>query len=114
MVGLRRVLVASNSFVIDPLGDLYKCWDEIGIKEKSSGNVKTGFDTPNMKKWTCYNFTYYSECKECAFLPVCLGGCPYHNISSNIMNCATVRYNYVSLAQILNSRRTEAQNVYND
>lgn len=106
--------VASNSFVIDPLGDLYKCWDEIGIKEKSSGNVKTGFDTPNMKKWTCYNFTYYSECKECAFLPVCLGGCPYHNISSNIMNCATVRYNYVSLAQILNSRRTEAQNVYND
>ncbi|EKC67841.1 hypothetical protein OBE_05248, partial [human gut metagenome] len=39
----------SNSFVIDPLGDLYKCWDEIGIKEKSSGNVKTGFDTPNMK-----------------------------------------------------------------
>lgn len=31
-----------NNYVIDPLGDLYKCWNEIGRKEKAVGNVVEG------------------------------------------------------------------------
>lgn len=34
--------ISLNNYVIDPLGDLYKCWNEIGRKEKAVGNVVEG------------------------------------------------------------------------
>lgn len=32
----------NNSFVIDPLGYLYKCWADVGIHERSVGNLVNG------------------------------------------------------------------------
>lgn len=32
----------NNSFVIDPLGYLYKCWADVGIHERSVGSLVNG------------------------------------------------------------------------
>jgi uncharacterized protein len=66
------------SFVIGANGDMYKCYDNIGDKEKSIGNI-------NSKE---FDFTLYSrwimgadpltdkKCLDCKLLPLCHGACP--------------------------------------
>ena len=68
-----------NSFGIDPDGYLYKCWNEIGQKEKSIGSVMDGITNyERYLKWIAFDPTDYPECKECAILPICnAGNCPY-------------------------------------
>ena len=82
------------SIVIGSDGYLYKCWEDVWDKNRSFGKVDN---------WNPYNAIYSSknlnsllkyinsipllndeECKQCAWLPLCAGGCPskkiYHNI----------------------------------
>lgn len=68
-----------NSFGIDPDGYLYKCWNEIGQKEKSIGSVADGITNyERYLKWITFDPTDYPECRECAILPICnAGNCPY-------------------------------------
>lgn len=68
---------ASNCFLIDSDGSLYKCWHEIGDIEYSFGNIiKDGFHNKGRA------ITYISKepmddpvCKACNLLPICMGGC---------------------------------------
>ncbi len=68
-----------NSFVIDPKGDLYKCWDMPGVKKYTIGNIET-FSTLKYKPFyysaMSYNPIDFVDCKKCKHLPTCLGGCP--------------------------------------
>lgn len=68
-----------NSFGIDPDGYLYKCWNEIGQKEKSIGSVMDGITNyERYFKWIAFDPTDYHECRECDILPICnAGNCPY-------------------------------------
>lgn len=71
-----------NSFVIGPDGEMYKCWNDLGDKEKSVGNI--------MKPQSITNFPlladmmisndviYDEECKNCVLFPSCYGGCTAH------------------------------------
>ncbi|MCL6611582.1 MAG: SPASM domain-containing protein [Peptococcaceae bacterium] len=69
-----------NSFVIDPDGDMYKCWHEIGDKPASIGNI-TGFrqrgKSERMReiRWLTWEPFESEECVRCKILPVCMGGC---------------------------------------
>jgi len=73
---------ASNpmSYVIGPGGELYRCWHEMGQKDKAVGNVVDG-----ITNWDRYNrFMSYSaymlsdKCKQCDVVALCFGGgCPY-------------------------------------
>ena len=87
--------VHTSSFVIDPLGDLYKCWDEIGLKKKKSGDIfhPISLDNQNLQKWLGYNPMYYEACVKCDIYPICMGGCPYQNLETNKMRCLSLRYN---------------------
>ncbi len=70
-----------NSFVIDSKGDIYRCWEEIAIKEKSLGNVITGFkDLNNVIQYHVMESSGFEDeiCKDCLFLYSCMGGCPKH------------------------------------
>lgn len=72
------VSVNSNGFVIDPEGNLYKCWDEIGRKEGIIGNVKDGFEyNETFFFYNNYNPFDDKKCLECKLLPICMGGCPF-------------------------------------
>ena len=72
------VLTKRNGFVIGPEGELYKCWDDVGIKERVVGTVDR-FDNWNMgliaEGMTGCSFLDDPECKECFYFPVCGGGC---------------------------------------
>lgn len=69
--------VSKNSFSIDPGGYLYKCWNNIGMKNELIGHVKSP-DTFNEKynNWMGYSIQDYEECKICSILPICMGNCP--------------------------------------
>ena len=67
--------IGMNSFVIDPDGLLYPCWDYIGIPEKSVGKIMNRIDISNeYSKWLLLDIP--EECKECNLVPLCKGGCP--------------------------------------
>lgn len=76
--------ISTNSFVIDPEGFLYSCWDYIGIKEKSIGSIFSKLNI-NLNKeqcnWLLLNIP--DECNECKLLPLCQGGCPSKRLSTN-------------------------------
>lgn len=94
--------ISSSSYIIDPYGDLYKCWDDIGDKNERLGNIKEmEFKNKNMIKWINYNFLQDEECKKCCFLPVCMGGCPNKQIKNNKKWCIPIKNNYDELISVL-------------
>lgn len=66
-------LDAPNSFVVDPVGRVYKCIAEIGDGGRSIASVSDTL-SPEMGCDRVNPFSF-SECVECKMLPVCMGGC---------------------------------------
>lgn len=93
--------VCKNIAVIDSKGDLYKCWNEVGIKNSSYGNIKTEVFNENKKKWDEYDYEFYEECSKCKFLPICMGGCPHHNVTKGIRSCMAIKYNFAGMIDLL-------------
>lgn len=68
----------TNAYIIGPEGEIYKCWKDVGDKDKIVGSIVSGKMTNaalyyrymQESKW--YN---RQECKDCSLLPVCDGGC---------------------------------------
>ncbi len=69
---------ARNAFLIGPVGEVYKCWDDVGDEEKIIGNIE------NRKSWNNRLLSRYiigadlyedERCQDCFYLPVCDGGC---------------------------------------
>ena len=72
-----------NTLVIAPNGDVHACVQD--------------FNTLSMTNTCKYsNFRYALEaCKECAYLPICLGGCLYNRNLSNTVRTPCVRNRYI-------------------
>lgn len=67
------------SVCIDPLGDLYKCEQTIGIKKYRTGSLFSN------KLYTKFEYDFRNvnisdKCKACILLPTCMGGCPFKHI----------------------------------
>ena len=89
--------VALNSYVIDPKGNLYKCWNSIGRVEEKVGNIFND----NLLKWLLYNPLENNECRECNVLPLCMGGCPDHIIQNGTAKCNSIRYNAKEITKLI-------------
>lgn len=95
-----------NSFVIDSDGLIYKCWELMGNKEYSIGNIS---DFPNVIE----NNEYYrniledptsnDKCSKCDILPICNGGsCPVYRKKFGFKpDCES--YKNIMNVQILNT-----------
>lgn len=72
------------SFIIGPSGELYKCWEDVNLPSKIIGTldgIKNNLDLMNMYISTsCFQDP---QCKNCAFLPICSGGCCRKRIINN-------------------------------
>ncbi|OPY54911.1 MAG: pyrroloquinoline quinone biosynthesis protein PqqE [Methanosaeta sp. PtaU1.Bin112] len=71
--------VYSGLYIIDPLGDVYKCISAVGKKEHAVGTAKDG---EILLDYGYYDFMTrdpleISECRDCVYLPICGGGCPH-------------------------------------
>ena len=86
-----------NSFVIDPEGYLYKCWNEVGNVSGAVGNIlEEEYDITSYKNglWLKRNPIFDDECSKCSLLPVCMGGCPHNDmILGKKYTCDSIKYN---------------------
>jgi uncharacterized protein len=77
-----------NAFVLDPDGDMYKCWTEVGNKTASIGKIGDLPQEDNEKEnreiqWLAWEPFEYPDCVECKMLPICMGGCAHQAMFIN-------------------------------
>lgn len=85
----------AGSYVIDPDGDCYNCWLDIGRKELSCGHINAPFAIREARyKWI--SNTLPEKCKACEYLPMCSGGCAHFrvNTSAGEPSCPVAYYSY--------------------
>ncbi|SCL91866.1 radical SAM/SPASM domain-containing protein [Sporanaerobacter sp. PP17-6a] len=72
--------------VIDPHGNYYKCWEEVGIDKYKVGSVgKTSRINKNFLKYIYMDIP--DECRECKYLSLCNGGCPRTRLYNGNKSC---------------------------
>lgn len=78
-----------NSFVIDELGNCYKCWDQAGRTETACFNIlePDNKNYSNIIKFLAWDPFRDKKCANCVFLPVCFGGCKFHRINTGRYDC---------------------------
>src|SRR6202030_2687977 len=74
--------VGTNGFVFTPEGEIHKCGLAVDDSREAIGQVGTSLDPQNpiALKWQSYSPFKNPVCRECEFLPTCLGGCPRNQI----------------------------------
>lgn len=73
--------VTPRQFVVDPIGDLYKCAGFAGIKKFSVGSI---YEKKLNKMYTqVVGLENWQKCKHCEFVPMCAGGCLFLNHIEN-------------------------------
>ena len=82
-----------NSFVVDNTGALYKCWNVVGDAEKSCGNVNAFRPNEKYFSWILNNPIRNVACRECKYLPICIGGCQNMMRNAGAPVCGTIKYN---------------------
>lgn len=68
--------------VMDPLGNIYPCWEVVNQSHNLIGNFlneKISWNINNLMKWR-QNFLTESGCINCKYAFICRGGCPAHQL----------------------------------
>lgn len=94
----RCMVETVSSFVVDPDGLLYKCWNHVGRKELSVGSI---FDeelniSPLLLNHLMATDIYDQGCVKCNLLPYCCGGCLDEYLRLGLKRCHPRKYNYES------------------
>lgn len=78
-----------NSYVIDELGNCYKCWDQVGRVETCCFNITSPDkkNYSNIVKFMSWDPFRDEKCGQCVFLPVCFGGCKFHRLNTGKYDC---------------------------
>lgn len=95
-----------NAFLIDHQGEIYKCFNYPGDTAKSMGNIRAAVDYNHPNFSSLFEFNPYEDdlCKECAILPVCLGGCPSRRIDRNMKRedlCESWKHNLPQMLELI-------------
>lgn len=85
-----------NDYVIGPQGEIYSCWHDVGDNKMVRGNIRENnviTDNVLLARFIEGIDPFEDEkCKNCFYLPICGGGCPYYRVlnkyyNQNIENC---------------------------
>ena len=78
---------------IDENGSLFKCWDDAGVDALAFGHahdwdpadpLNTASDPDKLTMYLNTALpTADEECRECVWLPLCVGGCPHYRLSGD-------------------------------
>lgn len=91
-----------GSYVINADGLIYKCWSEMGIKERSIGSVKNGVNNmESLLSYMLYDATTDEKCSQCKYLPICMGGCPYLRITHPSLRCSSMKHSLKSFMDVI-------------
>ena len=93
--------LSPNSYVIDPDGYFYKCWEEIGIEKYRVGSLEDGVKpNPYYVQWLSLQVP--KECHNCKFRPICGGGCPFKSMErGNAKQCDIARYTLPAILKLV-------------
>ena len=72
--------VGANGFVFTPDGEIHKCGLEVDDSSRAIGRLGSSWSGRN-SRFADYSPFENSVCRECNFLPTCLGGCPRDQIN---------------------------------
>ncbi|MCX7996024.1 MAG: SPASM domain-containing protein [candidate division WOR-3 bacterium] len=103
LVGSNCVADRVNAYVVAPDGFLYKCWNDVGIRDESVGFIAdNGKVVHNFKitKWLAFDPFDLNECSECKVFPLCGGGCAYKRLNSQGDLCVSWKYNIEELLKL--------------
>ncbi|UKB84717.1 radical SAM protein [Chryseobacterium sp. MEBOG06] len=86
--------VSPYGLVIDPLGNIHKCWETIHEAKKAPSNVFEGYKKEHFKDYTDFNRYNVNEiCRNCKFLPVCDQiSCSHQALKNTIPQCTYWKY----------------------
>lgn len=100
------------SFVIDPEGNLYKCWTEIGNIDKSVGNILDSENATIKQQNRAIDYMLWSpftveRCIQCEVLPICMGGCPYCGVEDELKpSCEIWKYSLEHAVKLMCLQKT--------
>lgn len=78
-----------NSYVVDNLGNVYKCWDEVGSNEVCFNLINANkINYENLFRYIGDHIFEDEKCSKCRFIPICFGGCKFHRYHFNKYACA--------------------------
>jgi uncharacterized protein len=73
-----------NYYVVGPVGEMYKCWNDLGIESKIVGYLNS--DKQNNELHNRYiagpSMLDEQECRECSILPICVGNCLWFKLKN--------------------------------
>lgn len=72
-----------NSYIVGPLGEIYKCWNDMSNESKIIGYINQDKFTNqalfNKYVLSCDCFKD-PKCLSCFYLPICIGGCAWYKL----------------------------------
>ncbi len=91
--------IADGSYVIDPTGNIYKCWELVIQKEHIVGRILDNGKmelTPKYFETLSRDPSTIEDCEKCKFLPACSGGCIckacWNKGTYQASGCGTVKF----------------------
>lgn len=103
----------SKSIVMDAHGNVYKCWTDIGIKQRIIYNIFVPKNR-NLILESQYYITpdplYDKKCQRCFLLFSCYGGCPRNIVDKKSRGCALAKYKPRQFLEALYNRRKKNEN----
>ncbi len=104
----------TNAFVVDPQGELYRCWNYVGDPARSMGNIKDplDFQHPNFQRLFAVDPFEHELCRRCNLLPICMGGCPSRRMDLGLPEhhvCDSWKYNLEPMLEIIAAAKLREQ-----
>lgn len=105
----------ANSFLIDPEGEMYRCFNYAGDKSHSMGNVaeKANYRHPEFHHLFSFDPFEHNACRSCDIMPICMGSCPSRRMDREVSDdeiCDSWKYNLEPMLELLAlSRQQQAQ-----
>ena len=96
----------SNSFLIDPDGDMYRCFNYAGDKSRSMGNIQqtVSYQHPEFNHLFAFDPFENDRCRSCNILPMCMGGCPSRRADREIPEeefCDSWKFNLSPMLELV-------------
>lgn len=81
----------TNMLILDPYGDLYTCWEMVGIERYKVGSYlnQIEFNDERLSEWYDRNISNVPSCSKCKYAFFCGGGCAAHAYVKNDGNIKT-------------------------
>ena len=115
-IGVYCMAQIVSAFLIDPDGDIYRCFNHVGDKSKIMGNIRNpiNYEHPAFRKLFAFDPFADAACRECEILPICMGGCPAKRVDRKLQGeelCETWKHNLHSMLDIIAQSRQQQQPV---